>query len=113
VSSQPITRPQMAPYRRHILICYGSFCDPGGSGQRLYQRLAQELQDRELLFGPDRVKRGLTPCLGVCVGGPILVVYPDGIWYGGLDEPLLLSILDAIEQDAPLPEERCFYRLPG
>jgi hypothetical protein len=24
------------------------------------------------------VKRGETPCLGVCTGGPIVVVYPEG-----------------------------------
>ena len=25
-------------------------------------------------------------CLGPCVDGPNAVVYPDGVWYGALDE---------------------------
>jgi len=113
VSQQPISSPQMVPYAHHILICYGSYCDPQGNGQRLYQRLAQELQERGLLFGPDRVKRGVTPCLGVCVGGPILVVYPQGYWYAGVNDELLLAILDAIQAQMPLPERGCFFRLPS
>ena len=30
----------------------------------------------------------VTPCscLGPCFDGPNAVVYPDGVWYGGLDE---------------------------
>ncbi|MEZ4635065.1 MAG: hypothetical protein R2856_08845 [Caldilineaceae bacterium] len=31
-------------------------------------------------------------CLGVCASGPILVVYPDGIWYHGVDEERLNRI---------------------
>ena len=42
---------------------------------------------------PIRVKRGITPCLGVCFNGPLLVVYPDGIWYHHVDELLLDRII--------------------
>jgi (2Fe-2S) ferredoxin len=34
-----------------------------------------------------------TGCFGVCDKGPLAVVYPEGVWYGGLDE-------DAIERIA-------------
>lgn len=105
------TPPQMAPYAHHIIICGGTHCDPAGKGGLLYQLLAQELQERELLFGPDRVKRGITPCLGVCSGGPILVVYPDGTWYDHVDLPLLHRILDALAAGEPLPDEGCFHQL--
>ena len=81
--------PLMEPYRRHVLVCTGGFCAPDRRGRELYALLARLLQREGLLFGPDRVKRGETPCLGVCAGGPIVVVYPEGVWYAGVTPALL------------------------
>ena len=61
--------PLMGSYRRHVFVCTGGFCSPEHRGRELYQLLAQLLQREGLLFGPGRVKRGETPCLGVCAGG--------------------------------------------
>lgn len=70
------------------------------------------LQRENLLFGPDRVKRGETPCLGVCVGGPIVVVYPAGIWYGGVTPALLERIVVEHFKHGRVVEEAVFHRLP-
>lgn len=32
-------------------------------------------------------------CLDICTGGPIVVVYPEGTWYGHCDPPVLERIL--------------------
>ena len=71
----------MEGYARHVLVCTGGFCSPDHRGREPYALLARLLQREGLLFGRTRVKRGETPCLGVCTGGPIVVVYPDGVWY--------------------------------
>jgi cob(I)alamin adenosyltransferase len=34
----------------------------------------------------------LADCLGICSGGPVVVVYPDGIWYHHIDEAKLEQI---------------------
>src|SRR5438874_11926653 len=89
------SEPFLEPYSRHVLICVGSFCSPDRRGRALYSQLASLLEREDLLFGPTRVKRGETPCLGVCSGGPIVVVYPEGVWYGGVPPELLaLIVLD-------------------
>ncbi len=101
----------MEPYSRHVLICTGGYCSPEQAGRRLYVLLAGLLEREGLLFGPNRVKRGETPCLGVCSAGPVLVVYPEGIWYSGVDERLLERIVMEHLKHGKIVEEAVFHRL--
>jgi (2Fe-2S) ferredoxin len=106
-----LSKPQMEPYSRHVLVCTGGFCSPDARGRELYSMLAQLLQREDLLFGPGRVKRGETPCLGVCSNGPILVVYPDGIWYSNVTPELLERIVvEHLKGGRPVAEA-IFHRL--
>ena len=101
----------MEPYARHVVICTGGFCSPDRQGRALYSLLAALLQREGLLFGPGRVKRGETPCLGVCAGGPIVVVYPEGIWYHGVTPGLLERIVVEHLRDGRVIEDAVFHRL--
>ena len=101
----------MEPYRRHVLVCTGSFCSPDRGGRAIYGRLAELLEREGLLFGPTRVKRGETPCLGVCAGGPIVVVYPDGIWYANVTPALLERIVVEHLVGERVVDEAVFHRL--
>ncbi|MBV7336031.1 (2Fe-2S) ferredoxin domain-containing protein [Chloroflexi bacterium TSY] len=107
MSSAPI----QAPYARHVLICTGCYCDPEGKSNDLYRTLAHKLGDLGQYDNPVRVKRGVTPCLGVCYGGPLLVVYPDGIWYHSVDEDLLDRIIEEHFRNNQPVEEYIFHRL--
>lgn len=102
--------PRMERYSRHILVCTGGFCSPDRRGGDLYALLPSLLQREGLLFGPTRVKRGETPCLGVCTGGPIVVVYPDGIWYAGVTPALLERIVVEHLRGGRVVEEAVFHR---
>lgn len=101
----------MEPYSRHVLVCVGGFCAPDQRGRDLYQLLPKLLQREGLLWGPGRVKRGETPCLGVCTGGPIVVVYPDGVWYAGVTPKLLERIVVEHLVGGRIVEEAVFHRL--
>jgi len=104
-------QPQMAPYSRHVLVCTGNFCSPDRRGRQIYSLLPELLEREDLLFGPDRVKRGETPCLGVCSNGPIVVVYPEGIWYAEVTPALLERIVvEHLKHGRPV-EEAIFHRL--
>ena len=39
-----------------------------------------------------------TGCLNACDIGPVMAVYPEGYWYGGVDEDRLETILDALQE---------------
>lgn len=103
--------PHMSAYGRHVLICTGHYCDPDGQAIEMYRRLAKKLGDLGDYMNPVRVKRGVTPCLGVCIGGPILVVYPDGIWYHHVDDKALDRIVkEHLVHNRPV-EALIFHRL--
>ncbi len=86
--------------KHHIFICSSSrvIGEPlGACGRRgvgdLIQYIQNEVDDR----GIEGVMITNTGCLKVCDRGPAMVIYPEGYWYGNLDEAAIDKILDALE----------------
>ena len=104
-------QPAMERYSRHVLVCTGGYCSPNRGGRELYALLPKLLENAGLLFGPGRVKRGETPCLGVCTSGPIVVVYPDGVWYAGVTPELLQRIVNEHLKNGTVIDDAVFFRL--
>jgi len=72
------------------MVCAGTGCVSCGSLQ-LRERLSAELENRGL---SDEVQLVITGCNGFCAEGPIVVVYPEGIFYKKLtpeDIPFLVE----------------------
>lgn len=101
----------MEPYTRHVLVCVGGYCAQDRGGRAIYSLLARLLEREGLLFGPTRVKRSEAPCLGVCTGGPIVVVYPEGTWYAGVTPELLERIVVEHLKGGREVREAVFHRL--
>lgn len=70
--------------RFHILMCYDKKTARCASAPQMaasWKYLRRRL--KELRLGKAAgFLRTKCPCLDICAGGPILVVYPDGTWYG-------------------------------
>ncbi len=73
----------MEPFRHHIFVCTqekpeGVTCCPGGGSWSILQSLERELATQGL---DDDVQVSTCGCLGLCDDGPIMIAYPEGVWY--------------------------------
>ena len=82
----------------HVFICTScringqqkGFCHSQGA-VGLVERFMEEIDDRGL--SGDVVITN-TGCFGICDKGPIVVVYPEGVWYGNVSDGDVERIFD-------------------
>jgi len=67
----------MASYRLHVLVCAGAGCISSGS-EAISGALKASVEKNGL---KDEVLIIETGCMGACEMGPIVVVYPEGVFY--------------------------------
>ena len=104
-------KPHQEPYARHVFFCSGKFCDAQRRGINLYNKFPHLLGDLASYYNSERVKRGIAPCLGVCQGGPLMVVSPDGTWYHDVDEEKLEQIIEEHLREGRPVETLIFHQL--
>ena len=82
--SQGIATEGKGGYERHVLLCVGVACcaHAHAEGEKTQKHLNKRL--KELEKEGHYVRRTEVKCLSFCRGGPLMVVYPEGIWYGGV-----------------------------
>ena len=71
-------------HRYQVLLCHGPRCTMENA-PAVWEHLHAKLNECKLK-GAERVMAVRTGCLYPCDLGPIMVVHPDGTWYGGVDE---------------------------
>lgn len=103
--------PTTRPYGRHVLVCSGGSCASTEESSALRAGVKAELGALVKLRNPERVKWTLSDCLGVCAGGPIVVVYPDGIWYHHVDAMAMRRIVQEHLIEGRPVAELVFHRL--
>jgi (2Fe-2S) ferredoxin len=78
----------MSRYQRHIFVCinqrpagHPKGCCADKGSEQIRDALKAELQKRGL---KDIVRANNSGCLDACEFGPSMVIYPEGVWYGGV-----------------------------
>lgn len=80
----------MSYFKHHVFFC----CHQRDNGEACCNQhratdvhTYAKLRIRELeLQGPGRIRMNKAGCLDRCADGPVMVVYPDNVWYTYVDE---------------------------
>ncbi len=72
-------------YQKHLFFCVnqraeGRKCCGGASAQEMRDYVKGKLKAQQLA-GKGKIRANTAGCLGRCAQGPVLVVYPEGVWY--------------------------------
>lgn len=101
---------KLQPYTRHLLVCTGPRCAPETS-EELFALLGEKLKAHGLTSGALRVKRTRSHCFAVCKEGPVVVVYPDGIWYCEVTPEVMDRIIVEHLQGGVPVQEHIFHQV--
>ena len=93
---------------RHIFLCTHSDCSGSEeSSQASWSRLKSCLAEADV---DRKVFRSQAKCLRVCTGGPVAVVYPEGVWYRDLKPEAVERVVREHLLGGRVVEELAFAR---
>ena len=81
----------MGQYELHVFVCtHGEFCPFDGSAE-VHRLLKEGVAERGLKKSVRVNKAG---CFNQCGNGPMVVIYPDNVWYGKVTPEKARRILE-------------------
>lgn len=100
----------MGQYKHHVFVCtFGKTCERDGAVD-VFQTLKRNARDAGLQ-GIVRINK--SGCMNQCGHGPMVVVYPQDVWYAGVDQPGAARIVaEHLVAGAPVEELR-YVAPPG
>lgn len=104
---------------RHLFLCADqtrAVCCDQATGLEAWDYLKQRLKELKLdRVTPEQSRiifRTKANCLRVCQKGPILVVYPDGVWYHSATPPVIERIIQEHILGNQIVQEFAFLEKP-
>ena len=102
----PVLPPGAGAFERHVFVCVAGKTCPGQGAVELHRALKIKAVQR---CGKVRVRINKSGCVAQCGFGPMIVVYPENVWYAGVT----LDDLDELVEEHIVngrPVERLLFR---
>jgi (2Fe-2S) ferredoxin len=100
LENKPDHQPSDKPYyERHIFFClnerkHGEDACAQHHAQEGFDRCKMLVKQADL-SGKGQVRVNKAGCLDRCAGGPVAVVYPEGVWYSFVDDHDIDEIVES------------------
>ena len=95
-------------YQHHVFFCLNQRASGEAScanhhAQEAFDHCKKQVKAKGLA-GPGKVRVNKAGCLDRCQGGPIAVVYPEGVWYTYVDAHDIDEIIESHLQNGKVVE---------
>ena len=67
----------LATAERHLFLCMGPECCTPAEAGVVWEYIKRRVRETGV-----QAMRTKADCFRICTGGPWIVVYPEGVWYG-------------------------------
>jgi (2Fe-2S) ferredoxin len=100
----------MGQYERHVFVCTSGTTCPGQGSVEVHAELKRRVKQAGL---KQRVRVNHAGCMNQCGHGPMVVVYPENVWYAGVDRDGARRIAEEHLRDGRVVEEYLYVAPPG
>lgn len=98
--------------KRRVLVCQAGPCNHAGAGL-VWGYLRNEQKRLDLRNAGEGMMSARTSCLGPCNFAPVEQVFPEGTWYGGVDEAGIDRIVEMHLLQGEVVRELAYEQLPA
>ncbi|MGE6786626.1 (2Fe-2S) ferredoxin domain-containing protein [Ensifer adhaerens] len=88
----PIEGSLVPAQKRRVLVCQGGPCNSAGA-DAIWGHLRNQQERQKLRVAGDGTMTAKSTCLGPCNLAPVLQVFPEGTYYGGVTEEAVDRII--------------------
>lgn len=108
--SDPKAWSEVPEHQQHVLWCTGPRCAAKGA-LSMWPALTKVVREDPQLNKQLMLLQ--TSCQYPCNHGPLMIVYPEGVWYGKLDEGALKTVLTEHVLQGRVNQQHCVHGAPG
>lgn len=102
----------MSQYEKHIFVCTsGAACPIDGDAIGVQKTLKKLVAERPELKG--RVRVNQAGCMNQCGHGPMMVIYPDNVWYWHMSPQRAREVFDQHVVGGHAVEAYRYHATPG
>ncbi|OGS97249.1 MAG: 2Fe-2S ferredoxin [Gallionellales bacterium RIFCSPLOWO2_02_FULL_57_47] len=89
----------MSYFDKHVFFCTnqrkdGSTCCNNHGAEKARDYMKKKVKDLDISSRKNKIRINSAGCMDRCDDGPVIVVYPEGIWYTYVDNKDLDEIVE-------------------